>query len=60
MYDIYYKRKVVASANSFTDAKLTATIYRRAHFITNWQDVTFKKRTYLYFINHALLNINSQ
>ena len=46
MFDIYYKGQVVGSADNFTDAKLQANIYRRKYFITNWRDVTFKKRIY--------------
>jgi len=44
MFDIYYKGQVVATASTFESAKTEATIYRRTHFITNWRDVTFKKR----------------
>lgn len=44
MFDIYYKDQVVASANTFAQAKTEANIYRRKHFITQWRDVTFKQR----------------
>ena len=43
MFDIYYKGQVVASANTFAQAKTEANIYRRKHFITKWRDVTFKQ-----------------
>jgi hypothetical protein len=44
MFDIYYKGQVVATASTFDRAKTEANIYRRKHFITNWRDVSFKKR----------------
>lgn len=44
MFDIYYKGQVVASADTFAQAKTEANIFRRKHFITQWRDVTFKKR----------------
>jgi len=54
MFDIYYKGQVVATADTFARAKTEASIYRRKYFITNWRDVTFKKRkqspVYSYFI----------
>lgn len=44
MFDIYYKGQVVATADTFAQAKTEANIYRRKHFITQWRDVTFKQR----------------
>lgn len=44
MFDIYYKGQVVATASTFDRAKTEANIYRRKNFITNWRDVSFKKR----------------
>jgi hypothetical protein len=44
MFDIYYKGQVVATASTFDRAKTEANIYRRKHLITNWRDVSFKKR----------------
>jgi hypothetical protein len=44
MFDIYYKGQVVASADTFAQAKTEANIYRRKNFITQWRDVTFKQR----------------
>lgn len=52
MFDIYYKGIVVASANTFANAKAEANIYRRQNFITDWRSVTFKKRRQTHFASY--------